>query len=319
MLLERPVEFAEDCVGQAARDAVQRAAAGSQVVLLENLRFHPEEEKNDPAFARRARGAGRCLRERRLRVERTGRTRRWRPSPRSLPRAAAGFLMEKELDVPRPRAGVARAAVRRDPRRRQGLRQDRGHREPARPGRRARSLAARWPTRSSRRAGFPSASRWSRTTSWTPRGRSTAAASERDVRLQLPVDHVVAPKIEPGAAHETLAIDDPAIGDCMGLDIGPKTIEAYRIAGRRREDRHLERPDGRVRDRRPSPKGTIAVAQAVATVHGTTIIGGGDSMCGRSPRRALPTRSRTSRPAAARRSSSSAAAMLPGVEALADR
>ncbi|MBP1637153.1 MAG: hypothetical protein H6Q10_3727, partial [Acidobacteria bacterium] len=50
-LLGRPVEFAEDCIGPAAAEATTRAQAGGKVVLLENLRFHPEEEKNDPGFA----------------------------------------------------------------------------------------------------------------------------------------------------------------------------------------------------------------------------------------------------------------------------
>ena len=50
-LLGRPVEFAEDSVGDAARRAVEKAGRGG-VVLLENLRFHPEEEKNDDGFAR---------------------------------------------------------------------------------------------------------------------------------------------------------------------------------------------------------------------------------------------------------------------------
>src|SRR5476651_1193543 len=45
-LLGRPVTFADDCIGDAAVNAIRTAQAGSQVVLLENLRFHPEEEKN---------------------------------------------------------------------------------------------------------------------------------------------------------------------------------------------------------------------------------------------------------------------------------
>ena len=48
--LGRPVAFAEDCVGEVARRAVDALQPGD-VVLLENLRFHPGEEKNDPAFA----------------------------------------------------------------------------------------------------------------------------------------------------------------------------------------------------------------------------------------------------------------------------
>ena len=54
-LLDRPVEFAEDSIGDAARKAIEKAAAGGKVVLLENLRFHPEEEKNDSGFARSSR------------------------------------------------------------------------------------------------------------------------------------------------------------------------------------------------------------------------------------------------------------------------
>src|SRR5689334_12271599 len=46
-LLGRTVEFADDCVGPTAAAAVARAQAGSKVVVLENLRFHAEEEKND--------------------------------------------------------------------------------------------------------------------------------------------------------------------------------------------------------------------------------------------------------------------------------
>ena len=49
-LLGRPVVFADDCVGPSAQKAVADAPAGG-VVLLENLRFHAEEEKNDAAFA----------------------------------------------------------------------------------------------------------------------------------------------------------------------------------------------------------------------------------------------------------------------------
>ena len=49
-LLDLPVEFAADCLGEAAQNAVDRANPG-EVILLENLRFHPEEEQNDPTFA----------------------------------------------------------------------------------------------------------------------------------------------------------------------------------------------------------------------------------------------------------------------------
>ena len=55
--LDREVHFADDCVGQAARVAVGRMLAGS-IVMLENVRFHPEDEANDPEFARRLAALG---------------------------------------------------------------------------------------------------------------------------------------------------------------------------------------------------------------------------------------------------------------------
>ena len=52
-LLGQPVRFATDCIGDAATSVVDAAqAAGGGALLLENLRFHPEEEKNDVALAR---------------------------------------------------------------------------------------------------------------------------------------------------------------------------------------------------------------------------------------------------------------------------
>ena len=51
-LLNRKVVMAGDCIGEAAKTAVLAAGEGSRIALLENLRFHAEEEKNDPAFAK---------------------------------------------------------------------------------------------------------------------------------------------------------------------------------------------------------------------------------------------------------------------------
>src|SRR5204862_588969 len=50
-LLGVPVFFADDCIGEPAANAIRAALAGGRVALLENLRFHPEEEKNDAGFA----------------------------------------------------------------------------------------------------------------------------------------------------------------------------------------------------------------------------------------------------------------------------
>jgi phosphoglycerate kinase len=102
-------------------------------------------------------------------------------------------------------------------------------------------------------------------------------AKARNLRFELPVDHVVAPKLEAGSPAETLAVGDAAIGDRMGLDIGPKTIELYRsvIAGAKTVT--WNGPMG-VFEIDAFARGTIEVAKAVAEVKGTTVIGGGDSI-----------------------------------------
>src|SRR5262249_48494983 len=93
----------------------------------------------------------------------------------------------------------------------------------------------------------------------------------------LPVDHIVTDRIQPGTAHEPLAIDDPAIGERMGVDIGPATIEAYTRAIRDAKTVVWNGPMG-VFELEAFAAGTNALARAVAAVQGTTIVGGGDSI-----------------------------------------
>jgi phosphoglycerate kinase len=94
--LGRPVRFAEDCVGPAAEAAVAQLQPGD-VLILENLRFHPEEEKNDPEFARRLASLGDAYvndafgTAHRAHASTEGVTRFFKQS-------AAGCLMVKELD-----------------------------------------------------------------------------------------------------------------------------------------------------------------------------------------------------------------------------
>lgn len=93
-LLGRPVATASDCVGPAVVDQVARMKPGD-VLLLENLRFHPEEEKNDPAFARALAELGDIYVN-----DAFGTAHRAHASTvgvaQYLP-AVAGFLMQKEL------------------------------------------------------------------------------------------------------------------------------------------------------------------------------------------------------------------------------
>jgi phosphoglycerate kinase len=95
-LLKQPVRFASDCIGQEAQQEVARLAPG-QVLLLENLRFHKGEEKNDSDFAGRLARLGDVFvndafgTAHRAHASTEGITRHLRP-------CAAGFLMMKELD-----------------------------------------------------------------------------------------------------------------------------------------------------------------------------------------------------------------------------
>jgi phosphoglycerate kinase len=104
-----------------------------------------------------------------------------------------------------------------------------------------------------------------------------AHAKARGIVLQLPVDHIVADKIDASAKTEVLKVGDTSIGDRMGLDIGPESARLY--AGLLADAKTVvwNGPMG-VFEVAPFAKGTLAVANAVAAVKGTTIIGGGDSV-----------------------------------------
>jgi phosphoglycerate kinase len=100
---------------------------------------------------------------------------------------------------------------------------------------------------------------------------------ERKAEFALPADHVVTTKPDAGAAAEVLAVKDPAIGERMGVDIGPKTREHY--AERLREARTIvwNGPMGVFEVDRFS-EGTTAVARAVASASALSVVGGGDSI-----------------------------------------
>jgi phosphoglycerate kinase len=88
---------------------------------------------------------------------------------------------------------------------------------------------------------------------------------------------VVAPRLEAGAPAAVLDVSDPAIGDRMGLDIGPKTAAKYAFVIAGAKTVVWNGPMG-VFEIPEFAKGTETVARAVASVNGTTIVGGGDSI-----------------------------------------
>src|SRR5687768_11034254 len=209
-LLKRPVTFAEDCIGAAAESAVASAPDGG-VVLLENLRFHPEEEKNDPAFA-----AGLAKLADVYVNDAFGAAHRAHASVeamvRLVPESGAGLLMEKELrylgealgDPDRPFVAIIGGAKVSD---------------------KIEVIDNLMPRVDRLIIGGAMAYTFFKAQG-KPVGKSLveddklaaarvlmAQAKKLGLELLLPADHVVAAKIEAGAATEELPVGDPDIGE----------------------------------------------------------------------------------------------------------
>jgi len=275
-LVGRPVAFAEDCVGDAATKAVEEAQrSGDRVVLLENLRFHPEEEKNDPGFA----AALASLAEVYVN-DAFGAAHRAHASVEGithhLPRAAAGLLMEQELKYlghvlespERPFVAILGGAKVSD--KLEVIENLLG-----RVDRLLIGGAMAYTFLKSR--GVPIGGSLVEDDKLDAARTIETHAAARQVRFELPTDHVVTDRVQEGTANEVLAVGDPAIGDRLGVDIGPATIGAYRVLIADAKTVVWNGPMG-VFEIEAFAAGTNAVARAVAEVTGTTIIGGGDSI-----------------------------------------
>ncbi len=272
-MLNLPVAFATDCIGGDARSAVnERHRAGSGVVLLENLRFHPEEEKNDPAFAAAlAELADEYVNDA------FGAAHRAHASVEGIThhvkRAAAGLLMERELrylgqaleSPERPFVAILGGAKVSD---------------------KIEVIQNLLPKVDRLLIGGAMAYTFFKARG-LPVGKSLVENDKVDEaraidasagqKLRLPADHVVTDKIADGTANEVLTVDDARIGERMGVDIGPATIAAYEAAIADAKTVVWNGPMG-VFEVAVFANGTNAVARAVAAVQGTTIIGGGDSI-----------------------------------------
>jgi len=275
-ILGRPVTFVEDCVGDAVKSAVDRVhASGGGVVLLENLRFHPEEESNDPVFAEALASLADLYVD-----DAFGAAHRAHASveaiTRFVPRAAAGLLMERELrylghamEAPeRPFVAVLGGAKV----------SDKLEVIETLLGKVDRLLiggAMAYTFLKSR--GVPIGRSLVEDDKLEAARRLEALAKERHVRFELPRDHIVANCVEAGAAHEVLEIGDARIGERFGVDIGPATIKLYEAAIKDARTVVWNGPMG-VFEVEAFAAGTNEVARAVAAVNGTTIVGGGDSI-----------------------------------------
>jgi phosphoglycerate kinase len=275
-LLGKPVEFSGDCVGPTAVSKSEALRDG-EVLLLENVRFHPEEEANDPGFSKQL--AGLC--DEIFVCDAFGSAHRAHASvvgiTKFVGQAAAGLLMEKELaylgkaisNPERPFVAVLGGAKVSD---------------------KIEVVQNLMKLADGMLIGGAMAYTFLKTQG-LPVGRSLVEndkldlardlleeARKRNFRLLLPVDHVLA---ESPDSTETKVSDIANTPDgWMGLDIGPKTVELFRQEVAKAKTIVWNGPLGMF-EKPAFAQGTLAMARAVAAATqagATSIVGGGDSV-----------------------------------------
>lgn len=267
-----PVAFAPDCIGPTARAAVDALRDGD-VLLLENLRFHPGEERNDPQFAAELAALGECYVD-----DAFGTAHRAHASTEAIAHLlphAAGPLMEAELAALQPlmehpaqpyvcviggakvkdKVGVLSALAQRVSAFCVG-------------GGMANTLLA---------ARGVDVGRSLRDDDLDPARRILSFAAERGVPIHLPVDAIVSTGFDADEGAHAVGID--AVGDGMILDIGPATAAAYARVIEAAKTIVFNGPMG-VYEKTAYRNGTKAVGEAIAraTAAGaTSVVGGGDA------------------------------------------
>jgi phosphoglycerate kinase len=264
-LLGKPVPLAPDCVGPAV--SAMKPQPG-EVLLLENLRFHPEEEANDPEFAKQLASLADVYIN-----DAFGSAHRAHASTVGMisyvPLAAAGLLMDRELEW------LGRVTH-----------------NPERP-----CLALLGGAKVSDKIsviqnlitvvdklliGGAMAYTFLRAKN-EPTGRSLVEEDKIDLarqvlasagsKLVLPSDHVVVRELKPGAPSEVVT---SIAADQVAVDIGPRTVEQYAQLIRGAKTIIWNGPMG-VFEMPPFDKGTVDLAKAVAQSGATSVVGGGDS------------------------------------------
>lgn len=264
-LLGRPVRMAPDCIGE---EVQKMLPAPGEVLLLENTRYYKEEEANDPEFSRKlAEGCDLFVQDafgsaHRAHASTVGVTRYLQP-------AAAGFLMDKELEFlgkattnpERPCVAILGGAKVSD---KIEVIQN------------LMKLVDRLLIGGAMAYTFLKAK-------GQPTGKSLVEEDKLDLardlmakagdKLVLPVDHVVTAELREGG--EQTVVDSVPDGK-MAVDIGPKTAAAYAEVIRGAKTIIWNGPMG-VFEKKPYDAGTVAVAKAVASSGAVSVVGGGDS------------------------------------------
>jgi phosphoglycerate kinase len=276
-LLGKPVAFATDCVGAEA-EAKSKALKDGEVLVLENVRFHPEEEKNDEAFSKKL--AALC--DGVFVCDAFGSAHRAHASvvgiTKFVQQAAAGLLMEKEIayigkavsNPTRPFVAILGGAKVSDK-----IEVVENLMKIAD----AMLIAGGMAYTFLQGQGFGIGKSLVEEDKIDLAKKILADAKLKNFKLLLPVDNVIAPEFKAEAA--TRVVDSNAMpADQMGLDIGPKTVEAYKAEIAKAKTIVWNGPMG-VFEMPAFAKGTLEIAKAVATATGAgaiSIVGGGDSV-----------------------------------------
>jgi len=269
------VGFCPDCVGAEAEEMASKLEKG-QTLLLENLRFHAEEEANDEKFSRQlAKLADFYVNDafgtaHRAHASTVGMT-------KFMKKSAAGLLMEKELEYmggalhapEHPFVAILGGAKVSD---KIGVIQNLMSKVDALiigGGMAYTFLKAR---------GEPIGKSLVEADKIELARNLLAQAKERKLKFLLPVDHIAADRVEANAITKTIAEGQPIPDNLIALDIGPKTIDMFAEEVSRARTIVWNGPMG-VFEMAPFARGTFKIAEAVAENAGcTSIVGGGDSV-----------------------------------------
>ena len=275
-LLGRPVAFASDCVGPDA-EAKSKALRDGEVLLLENVRFHPQEEANDPEFSRRL--AQLC--DQLFVCDAFGSSHRAHASvvgiTKFVRQAAAGLLMEKELtylgkavsNPDRPFVAILGGAKVSDK-----IEVVQNLMKLAD----AMLIGGAMAYTFLKSQGLPVGKSLVENDKLDLARNLLEEARRRKFRFVLPVDHVLAESPDSASTRVTDIAQTPE--NLMGLDIGPKTIALFNQEIAAARTLVWNGPVGMF-EKPAFAQGTLAIARAVAAASAagaTSIVGGGDSV-----------------------------------------
>lgn len=270
-LLGQEVIMAKDVIGESAKNAVASMKEG-QVVLLENVRFHKEETKNDPEFAKALAQLGDIYVN-----DAFGSAHRAHASTEGVAHylpAVAGYLIQKELEVmgkalenpERPFVAILGGAKVSD---KIGVIENLINKVDV------LLIGGGMAYTFLKAKGYEVGNSLLEEDKVELAKQLMEKAKEKGVKLLLPVDNVVAQEFKADAPHKVVDSDKIEAG-WMGMDIGPKTREMFGEEIKKAKTVVWNGPMG-VFEMPAFAEGTKAVAKYVSECGGTTIIGGGDS------------------------------------------